>query len=148
MAKHGITWIRPPSTLITAIKKNQTKYLAAVFALAMNQGGIMLGEARANKPWQDRTGNAKTGLFFAVEGFGRAMQKKGGRSRNTSTGKFQKVESAGMAVGNNELVIVLGHTMFYGVYLELAMAEQYAVVWPTIQNNAPKFMQALKVLTA
>jgi hypothetical protein len=145
MARSGVTWIRPPAKLAAAIKANEGKFLAAVYALAMNTGGIMMGEAREGAPWTDRTGNARSGLYMAVEGFGRAMTKKGGRIRNVTTGKYQSMSVEGtLSVKDDELVIVLGHTMYYGVYLELSNGERYAIVWPTIQKNAPTFMAALK----
>jgi hypothetical protein len=143
----GIQWKTPPSALKKGIKERNEAMLQAVFDLAVNQGGIILSQARMGAPWTDRTGNARSGLFTAVEGFGRSTVTSGGRVRNMGTGRFQSLHSQGqMGVKPNELVIVLGHTMYYGVFLELSNGGRYAIVMATIDSNAPKFFQAVKEL--
>lgn len=148
MAKSGITWIKPPATMMRAIRENNTKTLAAIYALAVQYGATMLGEARSDAPWKDRTGNARSGLFYAVDGLGIGPKQRGGSIRNAKTGKFMKGggSQAQIEVGDNELVIVLGHTMHYGLYLELSMGGRYAIVWPTVSHNGPAFMRDLAKL--
>lgn len=59
--------------------------------------------ARANRPWTDRTGNARRGLR--------------GYSRTTAT----------------HLVIGIAHTVFYGKFLEKRHAGRYAILGPTLR---------------
>lgn len=69
-----------------------------------------------NAPWQDRTTNARNGLF--------AVAKK---------------IAAGL------YAIILGHTVDYGVYLEdgTENMQAYPIVGPAIQRFAPKVMKTL-----
>ena len=53
-----------------AIEAYRERALAAVQAAAAYVGQEMQDAARQGAPWQDRTGNARGGLFFAVDGFG------------------------------------------------------------------------------
>jgi hypothetical protein len=131
-----------------AIRENDTRTLSAIYALAVQYGATMLAEARSDAPWKDRTGNARSGLFYAVDGFGKGAKQRGGSVRNATTGGFEKGggSQSQIEVGDNELVIVLGHTMHYGLYLELSMGGRYAIVWPTVSHNAPAFMADLKRL--
>lgn len=97
------------------VKKNLGDYLfrtiAALQALGDHYAAKMEGEAKQNKPWQNRTGDAQKGLFGEA-----------------------KAE-------NTELKVRLAHSVDYGVYLELANNGKYAILEPTVQKNAPKFFK-------
>lgn len=71
---------------------------------------------RTNAPWQDKTGNARQGLFTAT-----------GR---TESGHF----------------MVLYHTMPYGIWLEVRHNGQYAVIEPSLQPVGLQVMQSLRRL--
>ena len=76
----------------------------------------MQNEARAGAPWQDRTGNARSGLFAVAE----------------------------MAAKDIiDLYLSHGHTVFYGRYLELNHGQQYAIVMPAILANLPELEKML-----
>lgn len=127
----GFTWVVPPSRLANAIEDYGAKALVAVQAVANYWGQSVQDEARQNANWEDRTGNARGGLFFAVDGFG----------LETITGEVTaeaKSEMSDVAIENGSdhtLVITLGHTVFYGKFLELSNGGRYAIVMSTIEKN-------------
>jgi len=67
---------------------------------------------RKNAPWTDRTANARQGLF------GKAFSDSGG------------------------YVIVLYHTMPYGIYLETRWSGKYRIIEPAIQHVGHNVMQS------
>lgn len=75
---------------------------AAVIALAQDWAGTLEARTKQNAPWRDRTGNARNGLTGSV------------------------------AVSRNEVKIALGHSVDYGVFLELARDGKYAILKPTL----------------
>jgi hypothetical protein len=137
----GFKWVvSPEQRLIPAIKKYGKDALIAVQAVANYWGQFIQDEARQSAVWVDRTGNARGGLFFGVDGFG----------LGTLTGEVTpdaKSEMKDVAVesGNaNTLIITLGHTVFYGKFLELSNGGRYAVVMSTMERNLPKLERMLK----
>lgn len=70
---------------------------------------------KINRPWTDRTGNARAGLKAEVQ--------------NTN--------------GDN-VSIVLSHSVYYGVYLEYAMERRFAIINPTIQSQGHRVTQAFE----
>jgi hypothetical protein len=73
----------------------------------------MLANARDNAPWADRTGAAREGLEVEVA-------KEGG-----------------------EIVITLGHTVDYGIWLELIQSGRFAIIMPTIEKYASEIHHAV-----
>lgn len=69
--------------------------------------------AKANAPWEDRTGDAREGLTATAE-----------------------VEDEGF-------VINLFHTVEYGIWLEIRWGGTYAIIEPTIEEMGPRVMSAL-----
>ena len=142
--KDGITfrWVKTPSSLAKQVRIYGKRVLAAVHAVAVYVGQKMQNEGRGNAPWQDRTGNARSGLFFAVDGFG----------LGTVVGK---VKPAAVEVGTDTvtisgdedtLLIAFGHTVYYGKYLELSNGGRYAVVMSTLERNLPVLEKMLRDL--
>jgi len=127
----GFKWVRTPTQLGRRIVNYGDKVLVAVQAVAAYVGEQMQNQARANAPWQDRTGNARSGLFYAVDGFG--LNPIVGQLGNIT------IEDTGATVSvsgdRDHLVIALGHTMYYGRYLELSNGGRYAVVMSTVEAN-------------
>jgi len=142
----GFRWVRPPEELAKAIEAYGKTVLAAVHAVAVYNGQAMQNDARRNAPWQDRTGNARSGLFFAVDGFGLPPVVGQARvSAGADTGGEATVTESG---GPDRLIIILGHTMFYGKYLETSNGARYAIVMSTIEGHLPQLEQMLQGLFA
>jgi hypothetical protein len=89
---------------------------AATVALAQNWAGTLEGRAKNDAPWQDRTGNARNGLFGAIE------------------------------ARTNEVIIKLGHSVEYGIFLELARDGRYAILKPTLDKAIPDIYRTYKKL--
>jgi len=121
----GCTWIRPPSVIATGLQEFDARSWAAAVAVAEFIAQKMQDDARRNAPWSDRTGNARSGLFGAVD--------SGGRNE---AGQIT-------ALAERVVKIYLAHTMEYGVYLELAHGEKYAIIWPTIERHLPELKRLL-----
>ena len=118
--RSGIRWVRPPAGLQRAIEQYGDRAWAAVLAVARQWAAGREGAARRNAPWEDRTGNARSGLFADVE-----------RSGSGRRGSVR---------------VVLGHTMDYGVFLELSHGGRYAIVMRTLEEGAPELEGMLRDL--
>jgi len=125
-------WVKRPRHLAQQIERYGEKILIAVHAVAVYVGTQMQDQARNSAPWQDRTGNARSGIFFAVDGFG--LQTVVGQVTAAALSQV-KGRAATVAGAKDRLVIVLGHTVYYGKYLELAHGGRYAVVMATVEQN-------------
>lgn len=68
--------------------------------------------AKANAPWEDRTGMAREGLTASV-------YEEGG-----------------------EIVLELAHSVDYGVYLELKDDGRYAIILPTLEALGPRIINS------
>lgn len=68
---------------------------------------------KANAPWTDRTGAARNGLHAKV------------------------------VAGSDVVGIVLYHSVPYGIFLEVRHSGAYAIILPTIQEFAPKFLDTI-----
>ena len=125
----GIRWVVPPETLATAIEKYGERVIDAVTAVAGRVAAEMANSAKANAPWTDRTGNARTGLFGTAE-----------RGED--------------ALGGKVVTIFLSHSpvIDYGIWLELAGqagaggAGSYAIIMRTIEAHLPGLKADLDAL--
>lgn len=139
MTTSGIHWITPPETLAENIERYGQRVLIAVQAVAMYVGQEMANQGRLNAPWEDRTGNARSGLFYAVDGF----------DLETIVGQVPtdaaqlNTDSVTVSGSRDELVIAFSHTVFYGKYLELSNGGRYAIIMSTIQQHLPVLEKAL-----
>lgn len=88
-----------------------------VGAVMMREQSIAEGEMRANAPWQDQTGNARTGLS--------AQYQKGG-------------------IGEHYLHLF--HRVDYGIWLEIKNSGQYAAVRPQLEISGRHIMEQLSGL--
>jgi hypothetical protein len=120
VAEAEIIWIEPPEGMIRALELYGEKALAAVYAIAGKIAEKMQNESQQNAPWQDRTSNARSGLFSDVE-----------------------MEAAEAIV---TIYLSHGHTIFYGKFLELAHGAKYAIIMPTIESNLAELMKMLDEL--
>jgi hypothetical protein len=124
-------WKVSPKVLAKALEDYAEKALVAIQAAATYWGQSIQDEARQNAVWEDRTGNARGGLFFAVDGFGLEPLMGEVTPEAKSEMKDVAVES-----GDKEtLIITLAHTVFYGKFLELSNGGRYAVIMSTIEAN-------------
>ena len=98
-------WRVPPDHLIRNLQAYERRAMGALDAFAADNAQRLQDEARQNAPWEDRTGNARSGLM-------------GSSGRE---GRF--------------ILIVLAHTVFYGKFLELRWGGRYAIILPTIWRN-------------
>ncbi len=121
-AQAGIRWTTPPSELATAVERYGDRVLTAVAAVAQRVASEMQNQAKADAPWTDRTGNARTGIF------------------GTSEADF----------GAHVVTIYLSHgaTIDYGIWLELAHSGNYAVIMRTMEAHYDSLMQLLREVFA
>ena len=97
------------------------KLREAPSSVVMKASQILQSEARGledymklNRPWTDRTGNARAGLRADV-----------------------------LTEGDN-VAIVLSHSVYYGVYLEYAMEQRFAIINPTIRSQGHRVVSAFE----
>lgn len=116
----GLTWKTPPEVLVGSLERqfDGDRLLYAVAAVLGRRATIMGNDARKNAPWQDRTGNARSGLFATTE------------------------------VDENRALVILylshGVSIEYGKYLELAHQGRYAIIMRTIEQHADDALKDLK----
>jgi hypothetical protein len=135
-------WITPPDKLADAVESYGQKALVALHAVAVRWGQEVQNQVRQNAPWEDRTGNARTGLFFAVDGFG--LTPVVGEVNQAAQADMTDVVAVSGDAEN--LVIVVGHTVFYGKFLEISHGGKHAILLSQIQGNLPKLNQYIKAL--
>jgi hypothetical protein len=138
----GIIWSTPPSVLIKNIDEYEKKVMIALQAVAVRWGQQTQDFARSHAPWQDRTGNARSGLFFAVDGFG--LGPIIGEINPAALDFKTDVE---ITEGDDQtLVIVISHTVFYGKYLETLRGGKWAIVMSSIEANLNSLERMVKDL--
>lgn len=113
------TWTTPPQRMATNIDQYGERVIVAVKALADYFAQRIQDDMRTNAPWQDRTGNARSGLFSVAEMASRDVVA---------------------------LYLSHGHTIEYGKWLEVAHAGRYAVVMPTLEKWMPEIERQLTAL--
>lgn len=130
----GFQWVVSPGVIAQGLDDYGDKALVAIQAVANYWGQFVQDEARENATWEDRTGNARGGLFFAVDGFG--LSPLTGEVTPEAKAEMSDVE---LVSGDaNTLIITLGHTVFYGKFLELSNGGRYAIIMTTLEGNLPK----------
>lgn len=127
----GFEWVVSPEVIAKGLEDYGERAMIAIQAVATYWGQSVQDEARENANWEDRTGNARGGLFFAVDGF----------DLGTITGEVTpeaKSEMSDVAIESGDaqtLIITLGHTVFYGKFLETSNGEKYAIIMSTLEKN-------------
>lgn len=101
------------NTLVPQLEKLDPKMKSALTMYARTRANQIEAYMKEHRKWTDRTGDAKTLL-------------------NTRVISNQK-----------EITIVLSHGVNYGIWLELAHEENYAVIKPTINSIGPNYFQGL-----
>lgn len=137
----GFHWvIAPEDELIPNLGKYGERVLVAVQAAASYWGQMIQDEARQDAVWEDRTGNARGGIFFAVDGFGLTPLTGEVTPEARSEMSDVTVESGDATT----LIVTLGHTVFYGKFLELSNGGKYAIIMSTIEKNLAALEQMLQ----
>lgn len=134
-------WIKPPSGELTQnLEEYGRKVYVAIHAVAAYWGQDIQDRARQDANWKDRTGNARGGLFYAVDGFG-----LGQVAGNVEASAKTLMRETSVEQGSREtLIIALGHTVFYGKFLELSNGGRYAIILSTIESNLPSLERQLR----
>jgi len=127
----GFEWVVAPDVIAKGLEEYGERALVAIQAVANYWGQSIQDEAREDAVWEDRTGNARGGLFFALDGFG--LEPLTGEV--TPEAKSEMSDVAVESGNADTLIITLGHTVFYGKFLELSNGGKYAVVMSTIEKN-------------
>lgn len=118
MVQPHIDWTKNINTLAEAVEVYKRRLLEAVYRLAVQWATAIANDAKAAAPWTDRTGAARAGLF------GRAVR---------------------MAMG---AMIVVGHSVFYGIFLERRWAGKYAAIIPAMQRAYAPIQASMQALIA
>jgi hypothetical protein len=134
MSGSGFVWVQPPSNISKGISAYGKKVEAALYAIAGKWGQDVQDEARTDARWTDRTGNARSGIFYAVDGLGMGTLIGQVSAEAKTLMKDTSVEEG----SNNTLIIVVSHTIFYGKFLELMSGGKYAIIMSTIERNLPR----------
>jgi hypothetical protein len=102
------------------VKKNMRDWAkrqkAASLALAQHWAAKMEKHMKDKASWQDRTGNARAGLFARPD------------------------------IEGNDIIIRVAHSVEYGVYLELARDGKYAILKPTVERFAEDVAESYRKL--
>jgi hypothetical protein len=150
----GFAWTVSPDVIGQGLERYGDDALYAIHMVATRWGQDIQNQARDSETWEDRTGNARSGLFFAVDGFGfrpfvgqldgEVLKDayKDSRGGVVNRGRIGDVTvERGSA---DTLIITLGHSVFYGKYLELSNGGKNAVIMSTIESNLPNLEQMLR----
>lgn len=97
-----------------AIDAFREKFAAGLAMYSETAARKLEAKAKMNRPWTDRTGEAKRRL--------------------TGTSEME---------GQDKCRIVLAHGVEYGIWLEIAHEQNFAILEPTVRQNADEIMQGL-----
>jgi hypothetical protein len=139
-----VYWVKPPSSLVDPLKQYRERALVAIYAAAGYIGQQMQDSARRKALWEDRTGNARSGLFFAVDGFG--LSPIVGQTGSMDFGLKTKAASQNAIISGttDRLVLALSHTMWYGQFLELSNGGRYAIIMSTMDAHLPQLQSLVQ----
>lgn len=112
----NVTWQTSPGSMADRVASYAKKLLEAVYRLATEWATRIANDARSSAPWTDRTGAARRGLM------GKAFR---------------------LAVG---AVIVVSHSVKYGIYLERKNAGRFAALIPALQRSYAGVFASLQQL--
>ena len=105
---------------LSEIRRNLTALPDRVEKAVMQYGRTsavkLESKAKEDRPWTDRTAHARQRLH----------------------GSCSRIDTG--------IRISLAHGVDYGVYLELANEKMYAIIYPTLQREAPQIMSGLQGL--
>lgn len=103
------------SSLAYGLNRMTEKMGAMLLMYSATKAAKIESKMKMNRPWTDRTGAAKARLSAKVS------------TPNAST-----------------IRITLAHGVSYGIYLELAHEKNFAIIQPTVKEEAPLFVKDLQ----
>lgn len=101
------------STLARGIAQFEIKMKDGFEEIVREFASEMASYAQTNAPWEDRTGEARSGLHTEVY------------------------------EGDNTMGITLFHTVDYGVWLEVRWGGKYAIIMPTVETMGPRLLERM-----
>jgi len=111
-----VSWTVPPDQYMGALYDRVAMQVwQTVYAICLKRAPEIEAWMKVNATWTDRTGNARQTLYTRV-----------------------------IPALMNEIVIVLGHGMWYGRFLELSNAGRYAILAPAVDHFLPIIVQDLQ----
>jgi len=110
----GLVWERSPSQLADAIEKYAEDILILAHTAAEEIAKSMQEYAQSTAPWNDITGDARAGLLTTV------------------------------IITSDSITIVLYHTVYYGLFLEVSNGGKYRVILPTVVTFAALYFAMMK----
>jgi hypothetical protein len=141
MSGSGFQWVVSPKIIADGLEEYARRVEVGLYAIAQYWGQKYLQDpARKSKTWHDRSGAARGGLFFAVDGLG-----MGTLQGEISEKAKPLMSDVGVEQGSKDtLIVTLGHTVFYGKYLELSNGGKHAVIMSTIESALPDLERLLR----
>lgn len=114
----GIIWQVPPKKLAEHIARYGDRLFVALAAVMQDHADEMAEWARDNARWQDRTGNARQGIFGTAEADRKAYV----------------------------VTLFVSHAvqLDYPLYLEIANGGKYAIIARAIQQGLPGLKKRIK----
>lgn len=97
----------------------RVRFQVAILTLAEVAATKMEAYAKNNRPWTDRTGNAR-----------------------------QKLAGDAAWVTRDKIMIVVAHHMSYGYWLELAHQRKYKILEESVEKCVPELYRALRRLVS
>lgn len=120
----GFKWSAAPDKVWPAGAEAYARAVrAGVHGVALKWSAILTNELKQNAPWSDKTGNARQGLYSAVE-----------------------PPTPAQVTGLIELIISHGAAVDYSIFLELANAGRFAIIGPTLDAAAPRVWADIRSL--
>lgn len=113
MARYASTSLTITGDLGLNLSEMPNKVKAGVLKVMQEESKKLEDYMKLNRPWTDRTGNARDGLRANVNYY-----------------------------GGDYVSIVLSHGVYYGVYLEYAMEKRFAIINPTLLSQGPNVIRA------
>lgn len=109
--------IEPDDMLVDVAEQYSAAIHQAIYQIMRRYSAEIEAWMKSNAAWTDRTSNARQGLYSEVED-----------------------------VVNQTVTIIFGHTMTYGIFLELANGGRYAIIAPAIDYFLPKIWADIQIL--
>jgi hypothetical protein len=116
MGKASFSWETDPNIMADKIAGWKEKAIAGLRALFLVFGARLTSYAMEHAPWTDRTSNARQGLITGMEDSG------------------------------TSLVLILAHSMDYGIYLETKYGGKWGTILDSIEAIYPQLMAAVSAL--
>lgn len=104
--------------LVNSLKTFNARADRAITAATAYHATRAVAYARQNAPWTDRTTNARNGLFARAE-------------RDLPIYR-----------------IIVGHSVPYGVWLEVRWSGRYQILRPTVDHEGPELMKTVSMMYA